>query len=162
MLPQMQPGDCLLYRTKGFWSWLIRVKTFSSVSHCEAVVVPGVEVIAARGEGVQRFAFKTEGLYAILRPVEPFDLEAAMAWFTRSAEGQGYHWWGLLRFFLLGKPSAGEKTKMFCSELLVRWYRAGGVHPFALGYDADKTSPGMFLASPKFTIMWTRDKEAQA
>jgi len=40
MLPQMQPGDCLLYRTKGFWSWLIRVKTFSSVSHCEAVVVP--------------------------------------------------------------------------------------------------------------------------
>jgi len=43
-----------------------------------------------------------------------------------------------------------------------RWYRAGGVHPFALGYDADKTSPGMFLASPKFTIMWTRDKEAQA
>lgn len=155
-LPQLQPGDCLLYRGRGFFSWLIRVKTWSAVSHCEGVVSP-VEAVAARTHGVRRYPLTGAHLYAILRPLEPFDLKAAMAWFAEHANGQRYDTWGLLRFFLLGGPSL---DKQFCSELLTRWYRAGGIHPFADGYDADLTSPGMFLSSPKFIELWRVDPEA--
>lgn len=152
-LPQVQPGDVLLYRGRSFWSWFIRLKTWAPTSHVEGVV-SATQVIAARQCGVGRFSLTTRDLYAVLRPTEPFALEPAMAWFAHNAEGQGYHYWGLFRFFLLGRPSSGEHTKMFCSELLVRWFRAGGFDAFAPGYDADKTSPGMFLSSPKFDEIW--------
>ena len=153
----LRPGDCLLYRGRGLFSWLIRVKTWSAVSHCEGVVNPDREqVIAARTTGVHAYTYDPDRLYAVLRPVAPVDVDAAMAWFARCASGQRYHYWGLLRFFLLGRRSAAEAKKMFCSELLVRWYRAGGFTPFAPGYDADATSPGMFLSSPNFTVIWTR------
>lgn len=156
-LPALRPGDVLLYRGSGFWSWWIRTKTWAPVSHCEGVVSP-TEVVAARNAGVRRYPLTRTHLYAVARPEEPFDVVAAMAWFRDHAEGQGYDWWGLANFInwrIGGKPEA----KQFCSELLVRWFRAGGIHPFNDTYAPDKTSPGMFLASPHFHTIWLLDAE---
>jgi hypothetical protein len=41
---------------------------------------------------------------------------------------------------------------MFCSELLTRWYRAGGFNAVAPAVDADHVSPAQFLQSPAFTV----------
>lgn len=155
-LPPLQPGDVLLYRGTGFWSWWIRTKTWSPVSHCEGLVSP-TEVVAARQEGVRRYPFRRTHLYGVVRPEGTFDLAAAMQWFVTEAEGQGYDWWGLANFinWRVGAP----ERKQFCSELLVRWFRAGGLHPFHDAYAPDKTSPGMFLSSPHFQTVWLRDEE---
>lgn len=155
-LPPLRPGDVLLFRGSGFFSWWIRTKTWSPVSHCEGVVSP-TEVVAARNAGVRRYPLTRTHLYAVMRPEEPFDLSAAMTWFAAHAEGQKYDWQGLANFINLrwGK----SEGKQFCSELLVRWFRAGGIRPFHDTYDADKTSPGMFLSSPHFHVIWQRDAE---
>ena len=151
-LPTLQPGDCLLYRGDGFLSWAIRVKTWAPVSHCEGLV-DAQTVVAARKGGVRRYPFTRTHLYAVLRPTVPFDVAAAQQWFTSSAEGQAYAWFGLLRFYLIGRPKPNF-TKQVCSALLTRWYRAGGLHPFCGTWDADQVSPGMFLASTQFTEIW--------
>ena len=154
MTLDLRPGDCLLYRTTGTVGWLIRTKTWSPVNHAEAVV-SGRLAVAARRSGIDIYPIAARGLYAILRPTDPFDEVAAMEWFMAVARGQSYHLWGLLRFFNLGRTNT-ETHQQFCSELLTRWYRKGGFHPFGPCYDADKTSPGMFLSSPHFTTVWTR------
>lgn len=152
-LPTLQPGDCLLYRDpQSFLSWAIRVKTFSYVSHVEGFVGDGV-VVASRSEGVNTYPFRRTHLYAVLRPAQPFDVAAAQRWFAEKAAGQGYAWFGLLRFYLIGKPRP-DFTKQICSALVTRWYRAGGFRPFCETYDADLVSPGMFLTSPCFTEIW--------
>lgn len=147
------PGDALLYRSKGLMPWLIRVKTWSRASHIEVYMGKGI-AYAARTEGVRSYPLRTEGLYAVLRPEGAFDAAKATAWFNASAVGQKYDTFGLLRFFTLGKQSL---TKQFCSELATRLYRAGGFCPFADTYDADLVSPGMYLASPHFTELWSAE-----
>ncbi len=152
MVEHTRPGDLLLYSTRGsIWSWAIKVKTWSQVSHCE-VVGPDATALASRdGKGVNTYyPIRERDLYAVLRPVHPMDMGAAWQW-HQTVIGQKYDWWGLMRFFTLGKPSL---TKQFCSEYAVRLYRHGGIEPFTPDYDADLVSPGMFLASAAFTSVW--------
>jgi hypothetical protein len=48
----------------------------------------------------------------------------------------------------------GSRDRMFCSELLTRWYRAGRFNAVAEAVDADHVSPAQFLQSPAFTMVW--------
>jgi hypothetical protein len=43
---------------------------------------------------------------------------------------------------------------MFCSELLTRWYRAGGFNAVAPAVDADHVAPAQFLQSATFSVVW--------
>lgn len=146
------PGDVLLYATRGsFWSWAIKVKTWSPVSHCELAGPDDTALASRDGKGVNTYYPRRErDLYAVLRPVQPLDMAAVWAWHL-TVRGQKYDWWGLMRFFTLGKQSM---HKQFCSEYLTRALRHGGLEPFAPGYDADLVSPGMFLASSAFSTIW--------
>lgn len=149
------PGDVLLYSGAGFWSWAIKVKTWSDVSHCEMVGYDETAMASRDGEGVRTYwPIRSEGLYAVLRVRGglAFDFDAAWEWHKRQ-RGQRYDWWGLMRFFTLGDQT---HDKQFCSEYLTRLLRAGGVEPFARGYDADLVSPGMFLASGALVEVWRR------
>jgi hypothetical protein len=148
------PGDCLLYNSGGLIGWIIKVKTWHSVSHCEGYVGFGLSV-ASRGPqdgvgGVGKYPLRLDGLAYVLRPIPRFDLRKAMAWF-KTVEGQSYDFWGLFKFVQLG---LGNPSKMFCSEFLTRWYRAGEMHPFNRSEDADLVSPAQFLQSPEFN--WYR------
>jgi hypothetical protein len=101
---------------------------------------------------------ETKKLAYVLRPKpeHPFNFDAAMAWFWDKANGQSYDFWGLFCFYLAAKQSS--KTKQFCSELLTRWYRAGGFGPVSEWCDADDVSPAQFLQSTGYDLVW-RAKE---
>jgi len=148
----LQPGDCLLYRGRGLASLAIKIKTWSPVTHAEGYVGDGWAVASRDGLGVDTYPLRTADLYAVLRlrDREPFDLTKAMAW-HETVRGQAYDWWGLFRFFTIGRQST---DKQFCFEFLTRWYRAGGATPFAEAYDADLVSGGYFLASPCFDVIY--------
>ena len=153
LLALVRPGDALLYRGSGFIPWLIRVKTWSPVSHIEVVVSP-FETIAARESGSAVYPISAEKLYEVWRPKLPIDVPDGMAWFMRSANGQKYDLWGLFRFFTIGKQST---SKQFCSELATRFYRAAGLEPFTPETDADLVSPGMFRTSSRLARIWERE-----
>jgi hypothetical protein len=137
---QLRPGDCLLYAPNSFWSYAIAVKTWNKISHCEAFI--------GHGESVNKYALRLKGLSFVLRPPATFNLDEAMAWFA-DVKGQKYDWIGLSRFILWGAtPTTGRNNKMFCSEFLTRWYRAGGYEPFNARCDADSVAPATFLYSP--------------
>ena len=154
--PLIQPGDCLLYSGHAIWSWIIKLKTWSDVSHVEVALNEHYTLTSREGRGVNLYDFDWDDLHTILRPTGPIDFGAAMAWFA-TVRGQRYGYWQALRFFRLGKE---DVTRMMCSPFCTRWYRAGGFHPFAGQYDASLVSPGMFLSSCQFTTVWRADPEA--
>ena len=147
-----QPGDVLLYSHTGFYDWLIRVKSWSKVSHCEVVAIGGLtplRIVGSRnGQGVDVYPFDPTGLKFVMRPLLPFDYDRANAWF-RTVQGQPYDWLGLLAFES-AKLQGRENGKMFCSEFATRYLRAGGIDPFN-AYDADGIAPGEFVKSAVFT-----------
>lgn len=149
----LRPGDCLLYSGTGFFSRVIRIKTWSAISHVEIYVGFGKSVASRDGHGVNTYPLRTDGLVTVLRPLRFVDVGAGMRWHQQQI-GQAYDWWGLLRFFAIGEQST---TKQFCSEYATRWYRAGGFEPFAKDYDADLVSPGMFLSSAEFLKVATTE-----
>lgn len=152
MKPSIQPGDFLLYSGKGFFSWLIKVKTWSRFSHVEVYIGHGQTIASRDGEGVDLYWLKLDKLAAILRPTEKLDVEAGLSWAKENAIlGQKYDWWGLLRMFTIGTQST---SKQFCSELATRFARACNFQPFNRKYDADLVSPGMFYSSPHFDVVW--------
>lgn len=168
----LQPGDVLLYSPRGCLSRLVEWKTWSAYSHVEVWLgrgvigrylldldwtshtcaqpsysMPGAEVLASRpGIGVNFYPFDLSGLTLIRRSRDPLDMDAMLRWVTnRHVIGQRYDWWGLLRFFNVGR---GRMDRQFCSELAARLLRRGGVQLFN-NVDADQVSPGM--------LAWTRD-----
>ena len=163
MLPDsiIQLGDALLYFDSASpMDWAIAVKTFTKVSHIEIYVGYGKSIAARPGVGCGKYPLRRDGLVAIRRPIKPFDLNAAMAWFTRSRGvhpapcREDYDWKGLLCFTLAVKQ--GSPDKMFCSELALRFYRHGKFEPFAPELDADTTPPSYFDITGACKTIWRK------
>ncbi len=165
----LRPGDLLLYRNT--WSligFFIRVKTWSDVNHVEVYIGDG-HVVAARAGGCRIYPVTLDHLHYVWRPRSDVpgqaavNLTASMDWFFNGAmicgrwmppaNGTAYDYWGLFRFFLT--PGVKQSVnKNFCSELGVRWLRAGGFHPFPEPIDADRVWPGGFIYSVKGDVVW--------
>lgn len=152
----LRPGDCLLYRAKGVFGWIISIKTWSEIGHVEVFVGKGESVASRDGIGVGRFPLRLAQLAYVLRPRsdvgQTFSLPDALTWFEL-VKGQKYDWFGLLRFawrsqFVPGDPD----NKQFCSEFATRFYRKGGLDPFN-GADADARPPSEFLLSNVYTVV---------
>lgn len=164
-LDQLLAGDVLLYRGTGFWSWGIRVKTWSHFSHCEIfdsydpTLDNAVSLASRDGEGVERYVFRTSGLMAILRPSDPptLDMERGRKWFTEGdgngppPRGQKYDWLGLWSFYN-AKRQGSKKPEMFCSEFVARYFKKSGYQLF-FG-DSDSISPGMLWTNPLLKTFW--------
>lgn len=148
----VRPGDVLLYAGTGFNAWVIKVKTWSPVSHCELALGGGQTAASRDGLGVGTYAVRENDLAYILRPDRPVNLAGVLA-FHQQCLGQRYDWWGLLRFFTLGQQS---QDKQFCSEYVTRLLRHGGLEPWQDAYDADLVSPGMFLCCSQLSRVWAR------
>jgi hypothetical protein len=154
-LPELLPGDALLYFTRGnLFDYLVALKTWNLVSHIEIYRGGGMSV-AARHKGVNQYPLRHLDLAYILRPRVALDLEKANKWFY-GVQGQGYDFIGLLVF--MSAVKRGTKRKMFCSEFATRFYRHAGSRPFADYYDADRIAPAQFLQSPAFDWIWWHDK----
>ena len=151
-LTALEPGDCLLYAPKGFFGWVISIKTWHAIAHCECYVGNGLSVASRDGIGVGQYDWRRSELKYVLRPNQPFDLPAALQRFDSEWRGQGYDWLGLLRFGWRAPVSAFRfQNKQFCSEFLARFYRAGGLDPFNRA-DADSIAPFQFLLAWCFTV----------
>jgi hypothetical protein len=150
ILPSLRPGDLLLYRRKGFWCWVIKVKTWSEIIHVETYLGDGIAHAARECSGVGRFPIEFDGLVAVRRPITPFDLTKAQP-YLNNVNGQGYDYFGLLRFFTYGKQNT---TKQFCSEDATRLARHAGVEPFTPETDADLVSPSMLNCTPAYKTIF--------
>jgi hypothetical protein len=148
----IQPGDVLLYSGTGFNAWVIKVKSWSAVSHCELALSQTQTAASRDGIGVGTYELRRDDLIHVLRPDTPLDMTGVKA-FHAACLGQQYDWWGLLRFYTLGQQSM---DKQFCSEYVTRLLRHGRLEPFQDAYDADLVSPGMFLCSARLIRIWSR------
>jgi hypothetical protein len=152
----LMPGDCLLYEGKGIASTIIFLKTWHKISHCEMYVVQGTSVAARDFKTSDYFPLREEGLVKVLRPKPQFEfkMSEALKWFDKNAKGTKYDIWGLLRFASWKNPfsflGVKDKDKNFCSELLTRLYRAGGL-PVFNREDADAIAPFQFQLSECFS-----------
>jgi|SRR3990167_11424585 len=144
----LKPGDLIAYKPKGFFGWIISVKTWHRVSHVEVYVGNDYSVASRDGIGVGYYRLRTNGVYGVYRPNIPFNLEAAMDWFWKEANGQKYDWKGILGFSTIVKQ--GDARKQFCSEMATRFYRRGGLEPFSKDEDADKIAPFQMTITPVF------------
>ena len=151
-MPELIPGDCLLYRPSTFFGWVIAVKTWNSISHVEVFAGNNTSVASRDGKGVNLYTFRKDDLAAVLRPRGGFNFAQAMEWFEKTAKGQGYDWLGILCFSLAIKR--GSPDKMFCSEFATNFYRAGGFEPFQSDYSADHVAPANFLISEPMQEIW--------
>lgn len=154
-MPQLQPGDVLLFARTGFFNWLIHHVTNAPVSHTETYMGGGITIASRNGKGVSAYLLDTSGLAVILRPKTHFNVGKALA-YHQSVSGQGYDWTGLWRAFAQNKWGRNN-TKQWCSENTTNVQRAGGVEPFTPDIPADMIAPGDFLKSAAYTHVWTRD-----
>lgn len=158
--PLLQPGDCLLYRPVRFdlrhpgWIFgaLIMFKTWHAVSHCELYVGKGRSAASRDGKGVALYPWRDSELAYVLRPTRPLDWKAFWTWYL-SVDGQGYDWWGLVRFAWFRSVGGENNGKMFCSEFVTRAYRALRAGVFSDHEDADGIAPFEFLLSPTLQRM---------
>lgn len=143
----------MLYRPVGLFGYLIAIKTWHSISHCEMYIGNGRSVASRDGIGVGDYPVRYSQLAYIMRPNVPFDLDAALAKFRSVYQGQGYDWKGLLRFASRAEVHPERfRNKQFCSELLTRLCRDGHMKPDPFnGDDADAIAPFEFAESPDFT-----------
>ncbi len=157
----LQPGDNLIYRPSSLFGWIIGVKTWHlAASHCEMYAGNG-KSFAARSSGVDVFDFRESDLSYVLRPEPPFDFYKSENWFYKSSRGQRYDWTGVFGVFTT-LIKHGSQKRQWCSELLTRLNRAGGLNPFSDLTDADTVAPFQLLTSPNLKLIWSdgRDKKA--
>lgn len=145
---KLKIGDCLLYSGNSPLSWLIKIKTWNKITHCEMYFVNGTSTASRDGIGTGVYPFRDKGLIKVLRPIIPFD-SIKLVEFINNTDNQPYDWFGLLRFVWIGKVPFGNNKKMFCSEYMVRAYRAAGLEMFNK-VDADTIAPWMFELLPNF------------
>lgn len=145
------PGDVLLYRPKGLFGWIILLKTWHRVGHVEVYVGSGESVASRDKVGVGRFPLRTNGLFKVCRPKEPFDLAAALEWFE-TVNGEPYGFLDLVRF--VGIPVDGPGR--VCSSFAVTFQRKGGVNGFN-GEPANNVAPFQFDVSPTYRDYEVKD-----
>ncbi len=158
----MKPGDVLLYKPKGFYGWLISIKTWHAVAHVEVYAGGGKSVASRDGIGVGLYGVRYSELLEIRRPtfVSPFarfDNDRARLIFDRKYRGQGYDYLGLLRFAWRSRfvPDSFD-NRQFCSEVATRYLRDGwpkGEPDLFGGEDADAIAPFQFQLTPMLPLV---------
>lgn len=117
----LQPGDCLLYKPKGLFGQIIRLKTWHSISHVEMYVGDSMSYASRDGQGVNLYPWRDTELAYILRPKVPLNLPAGWA-YARSMIGTPYGWLDLLAFMGITKNFPG----IVCSAFVTEIYRHAG------------------------------------
>lgn len=151
---EVQPGDILIYWNPSLLGYAIAFKTWHKVSHV-ALYIGDDKSVEARLDGVNYYPTSYEGVIAVMRPTVTFNLGKALEWFEKGdllapegerviPRGQGYDWKGILGFLTQGP---GKYLAQFCSELLTRLFRWGGIDLFPRA-DADKVAPFQVLYLP--------------
>src|SRR2546430_7436827 len=110
MIPDLQPGDALLYRPSTFFGWIIALKTWTRISHIEIYAGGGLSVASRNGIGVGKYPLRLDNLARVRRPRGLFFLDRAMTWF-QTVDGHKYDYWGLLVFAFARRKGASDKMQ---------------------------------------------------
>jgi hypothetical protein len=155
IVPDLLPGDVLVFSRKGLFDSIIRVKTWSPATHIEIAIGGGKTVASRNGKGCEIYPIDLDGLYAVLRPQFPFDIDAALADFHEKYEGKPYGWIALFSFCCIDIHDKG----LFCSELATLFLRGGKMEPFNPTIRAEIVSPGNFLYTHWSVLkpIWTKN-----
>lgn len=161
LIDDLRAGDNLIYRPCSLFGYIIAIKTWHwNASHCEMYAGNGMS-LAARSSGVGAYPTNLSRLSYVLRPEYPFDFFKAEAWFYKNANGQGYDYLGVFSVFTT-LSRHGHPKRQWCSELMTRLNRAGGLEPFSELTDADTVAPFQFLMSPRLTCVWNDGRDHRA
>lgn len=161
----LRPGDVLLYSRNSPFNWIIKVKTWSRITHCEVALPhpqsPALTVASRNGNGCGFYAFDPKGLAFVLRPTPDaprFEPAAAIGWFyANRIYEQGYDWLALINF-TYARYASRDNAKQFCSEFAVRFLRKGGLDLFP-EQDADTIAPRDLLLSRYLQPVWRSPEE---
>lgn len=157
----LKPYDILLYRGKGFTSWLIEVGTKSAYSHVAVVIDPGIFIGIESNTGHQSGVRAMDLRKANDKEVDVFRVKAENSFdggkvlsFLVAHLGAGYDylgvgWLGVLKAasWVTGGKFQGHNAfqidkDYFCSELVYQAFKEGGLDIVPQVPDADITSPG--------------------
>ena len=164
MTKELQPLDILLYKGKGFTSWLIEVGTSSPYSHVAVVtdtqINLGIESNTGHQSGVRAFDLRKVqrsevDIYRIKPEFQPkVNRQKVVSFLVGHLEAK-YDWWGVIGLALLkllslitfgltkGWHNDFQRTKdYFCSELCYASFDAGGMDIVPQVDIAAITSPG--------------------
>lgn len=150
----LQPGDCLGYFSRDIIDYAIAFKTWTRLAHVEVYEGEGMSVASRNGVGVNRYPLRKTDIAVIRRPLGKIDFDAAKNWFETRARHEKYDWKGLLCFTLAVRQ--GSMDRMYCSEFMLRWYRAANFQPLDPDWDADWTPPAFILVPPTFETIWKK------
>lgn len=150
-LPDLLPGDILLYDDHSFIDWCIKFRTWSDVAHVEVYMGNRQSAASRNGIGVNIYPLRLDGLVYVRRPIVPFNLPAAKK-FASKMNGTPYGWLDLLRFYLLDVDTKG----IICSSYADLLLNAGDVSCFADDYCAGVVSPRDFQITPIATTVWKK------
>jgi len=150
----LRRGDCLLYRPKGFFGWVIATKTWHPVAHVEVYAGNDHSWASRDGLGVNLYPIRMTELAYVLRPTAPVDLARANRW-AQTKIGTRYGWIELLNFVGVSLSLGG----MFCSQFEVEYYRQGGWSMFPED-DAARVAPfeNLNLVGAGFADVWHEEK----
>lgn len=154
LLKMLQPGDILFYSGTGFFSRLIKLKTYSEWTHVAVYLGNGMQREFVEGEGPQEVPFRIKNLGMIKRRMGVWDKKKSDEYW-QTVKHQGYDYIGLLLGFI-ARRQGRENDKMWCSEYLTRddRYAVSGQHLFSDEVDADGVSPADVGRSPAASIVW--------
>jgi len=142
MLPKV-----LLFRAVSLFSKFIGWQTDSEYSHA-ALKFHDCIIESVEGYGVRKVPLSVIDWSRVVEfEVAGMDAEAAakIREFAESEVGQGYDYWGALRFVSRRRLPTNEKW--FCSELVFAALQAGGIELLER-IDPQQVSPGMLSYSP--------------
>ncbi len=150
LLRDLKPGDILLYKPKprSLFGWLISLKTWHKISHCECYTGAGFSVASRDGIGVGKYPLRATELAMVCRPKPEILLNWTKAWlWFEKQKGTPYGWADLGQFFGLNMDADG----IVCSPFLARFVRVLGYDPFN-GEDASRIAPFQFSLSNCYDI----------
>jgi len=151
LVAQLKAGDALLYRGKGLYGWLIRLKTWHPIGHVEVYLGLGLSTAARDKIGVGLYPVRESELAYVWRPHVAFNAPRALDYATKH-KGEPYGWLDLLAFIGLKTDGKG----IVCSPYATDVHRAGGVDPFN-GEASRDIAPFQWLTSPAGEIYEVRD-----
>lgn len=149
-IPELMPGDILLYRGWSLFDIIIMLHTGSYASHVECYWGQGMSLASRNGKGVSKYPFRLMGLYAVLRPKMRLDFDRGNAWFFSKANNKPYGFADLGRFVLLKIPGRG----MICSQFVALLFDNLGASLFAGHWERGAISPRDFMVTDHLDLVY--------
>ena len=154
MLPDLQPGDGIIYTGSTVFDRIEQVKLGSDATHFEVYAGDGMVWTSLLRTGVDVYHRCQDEVLRVIRPLDPFDAANAMVRFNSTIRFRPYGLKGLLGFLDANVPDDG----IFCSQVGTEIYRSQGIEPFNSLVSARKVAPRDFLYASErvFKIIYVR------